>query len=279
MIAKLRMTVLAENLAGARGVRAEHGLACWVQADATNILFDTGQGLVLNSNAEVLGVDLTTADAVVLSHGHYDHTGGLESLFGKIDRAKLYVHPRAFEEKYVRHPAEGGRPVGAPLAAVDTIAAHVAGIVWTEKPTELAKGVWVTGQIPRRHDFEDTGGPFFLDEACTEPDPLWDDQALFVETARGVVVLMGCGHSGLVNTLDYVSDLTGGSRIHAVVGGFHLVGASDEKVARVLDALQRHDVQRIGPAHCTALQATAKILAANPDRFVSVAAGSVLTFA
>ena len=277
MIRRLRITVLAENTAGARGLLAEHGLALWVEADRTNILFDTGQGMVLTRNAKALDIDLAETDAVVLSHGHYDHTGGLDQVLSGLGRAVVYVHPRAFDAKFGRWGDGTASCIGSPIRDVEQIRAQVSHVVATTGPTKVADGVWVTGEIPRRTDFEDTGGPFFLDEACTKADPLVDDQALYVESAAGVVVLTGCGHAGLVNTLDYVSELTGCRRMCAVLGGFHLVGAPEERIARSVEALRRYDVQRIGPAHCTGRPATAQILTAFPERFVALATGSQVT--
>ena len=277
MIQNLRITVLSENTAGRRGVLAEHGLALWIEADETNILFDTGQGLVLAHNAAALEIDLAQADAVVLSHGHYDHTGGLESVLGRLGHAVVYVHPQAFEPKFGRWDDGVGRYIGSPIRDVEQLAPHVAQVVTTAGPTQVADGIRVSGEIPRRNGFEDTGGPFFLDEPCTQPDPLLDDQALYLETAEGLVVLTGCGHAGLVNTLHYACELTGLRRTYAVLGGFHLVQASDERLARTVEALHRYDVRRIGPAHCTGLAACAQILVAFPDRFVTLAAGKQVT--
>jgi len=273
VIHKLRITVVAENVAGARGLLAEHGLACWVEADGRNILFDTGQGLILSHNAKALGIDLGLTHGVVLSHGHYDHTGGLPGVLQYLRRAIVYVHPAALQPKFGRRQGDPRRTIGGPIPTVDAIRPHVADVVFTDGPTQVADGVWVTGEIPRRTDFEDTGGGFYLDEACQTPDPLVDDQALYIESVRGTVVLLGCAHAGLVNTLDYVVELTGRDRIQAVIGGMHLVNASQERIAKSLEALRRYDVRVIGPAHCTGLPATARMLSKWPDRFVRPTAG------
>ena len=273
MTQSLQMTVLIDNAARGRGLRAEHGLSLWVEADGTNILFDTGQGLVLAANADALGVDLPTANAVVLSHGHYDHTGGLPEVLGLLEQATVYIHPRAFEPKFGRYPDGVGRDIGAPIHDLADIRSHVAQVTTTAGPTQIADGIWVTGEVPRRNDFEDTGGPFFLDQPCTQPDLLIDDQAMYVETAGGTVVFMGCAHAGLVNTLDYISELTAGRNVHAVFGGFHLARASDDRMARTIEALRRYNVQQLGPAHCTGFAASARLLEAFPDRFVTFGTG------
>jgi len=274
VIRKLRITVLVENKAGARGLLAEHGLALWVEADGRNILFDTGQGLALTSNADALGIDLGETDSVVLSHGHYDHTGGLCKILDCLADAAVYVHPRAFDAKFGRWDEGVGHYIGSPIRSIDEIRPYVSEVVFTTGPTKLADGIWVTGEIPRSNDFEDTGGPFFLDESCTKADPLTDDQALYIESVEGIVVLMGCGHAGLVNTLDRIAELTGSKRICAVLGGFHLVQASDDRIARSVEALRRYDVQRIGPAHCTGRKATMRIWEHLPDRCVECATGA-----
>ena len=222
-------------------------------------------------------IDLSTADAVVLSHGHYDHTGGLPRILDDLPGATLYFHPRAFEFKVGRKNDGTTSDIGSPIRSVDQLRSHVSKVVLTTGPTELAEGIWVTGEIPRHNDFEHPESYFFLDEACTRPDPLVDDQALYFESPQGTVVLAGCAHAGLINTLDYISQLTDARPIHAVLGGFHLYGASDERISRTIDALQFHNVQRIAPAHCTGLPATTKILAAFPDRFLTLATGMQIT--
>jgi 7,8-dihydropterin-6-yl-methyl-4-(beta-D-ribofuranosyl)aminobenzene 5'-phosphate synthase len=262
-----------------RGLLAEHGLALWIEADEHHILFDTGQGLALAHNAEALGVDLSLTDSVVLTHGHYDHMGGLPDALPSLAGARVYLHPAAFAPKFGRRPDGTVLPLGTPIAGVERIRRQVAGLVFTNAPTSITAGISVTGEIPRRTEFEDTGGAFFLDEACQRPDLLLDDQALYIESARGVVIVLGCAHAGLVNTLDYVAELTGRDRIHAVFGGMHLVSASAERIAKSVEALRRHDVQLIGPAHCTGLPATARILDTWPDRFVRLVTGARLEIA
>jgi len=278
MIKELGITVLSENRAGARGLLAEHGWALWVEADGRKILFDTGQGMVLTHNGRKLDVDLSITDDVVLSHGHYDHTGGLDAVLAEACRPDVYVHPAAFQAKYGKGADGVARSIGCHVRSADEVRSRSGNVVLTQLPTEIVDGVWVTGEIPRRSDFEDTGGPFFLDEKLTKPDPLVDDQAMYIESRKGTIVLLGCAHAGLVNTLDRIAELTSRDEIHAVLGGMHLHAASEERIERSVEALERHSVRVLGPAHCTGRQATSRLWARFPDRCVECPTGSRFAF-
>jgi 7,8-dihydropterin-6-yl-methyl-4-(beta-D-ribofuranosyl)aminobenzene 5'-phosphate synthase len=129
-------------------------------------------------------------------------------------------------------------------------------LVETAARTEIAAGVLVTGSIPRRTEFEDTGGAFFLDEACAHPDLLQDDQALLIETVSGWVVITGCGHSGAVNTLNYAAELTGARSIYGFLGGMHLLDASEQRIGATARAFRERDLRLLVPCHCTGFAAT-----------------------
>ncbi|MCK4341912.1 MAG: MBL fold metallo-hydrolase [Phycisphaerae bacterium] len=278
MITKLRITVLAENCTGQRHLLAEHGWALWIEADDRKILFDTGQGLALAHNAERLGVGLESTDAVVLSHGHYDHVGGLAAELSRFAGANLYAHPAAFRLRFSRRGPSGAQSASPPIHDADQLRHQVARLILSLTPTAVTDGVWVTGEIPRRHAFEEPDGGFYLNEARTQPDPLLDDQALYIESRRGLVVVLGCAHAGVVNTLDYVLELTGRDRIHAVLGGMHLLHANEARIIETVAALRRYDVQVVAPAHCTGGPATRKIWAELPDRCVECRVGSRFVF-
>ena len=136
----------------------------------------------------------------------------------------------------------------------------------------------MTGPVPRLTDFEDTGGPFFLDEACTRPDPLEDDQSVFLDTTEGTVVLLGCAHSGIINTLRYIRQLTDNHPIQAVIGGMHLVGASSHRIERTIEELKRIGVERLAPAHCTGMPATVALWNAFPGRCQACPVGTRFEF-
>lgn len=277
MIDDLRITVLVENTVRRPGLLAEHGWALWIEADGHRLLFDAGQGEVLPHNADRLGIQLDTVEKIVVSHGHFDHTGGLADVLHAAPHADLYLHPAALERKYHREKRPPHRSIGIPQWDKRTLRGQAQSLTRTREPTELIPGVSVTGEIPRRNDFEDTGGPFYRDLSCTDPDPLTDDQAMFIETPAGLVVVLGCAHAGIINTLDYIAELTDRSPIHTVIGGMHLMRSSLERIDATVDALLAHGVQKVGTAHCTGIRATTRLWSRMPGECFECAAGSTLS--
>ena len=274
---QFRLTTICDDCVPvSSGLIAEHGLAILIETTTTQILFDTGQGLALLHNAEKLEKDLRQVRHVVLSHGHYDHTGGLRDLLDMEIPFVLTAHPRAFEAKFADLPGRIPPSIGSPLDR-DAVGNTSADVRLATTPVRLVDGVTTTGEVPFRTDFEGVDSGFYSKTGGRRSaDELPDDLSLILETTRGLVVVLGCAHRGMVNHLLQAREVTGRSDIHAVIGGAHLFRASAERVERVIAELQEMDVDRLVLGHCTGFEAMARMYAVFGDRFQANVVGGVV---
>jgi 7,8-dihydropterin-6-yl-methyl-4-(beta-D-ribofuranosyl)aminobenzene 5'-phosphate synthase len=273
----LRITTLSENTAGRDNLLAEWGLSVLIEADGVNILFDTGQSLSATYNADRLGIDLSKIDKVVLSHGHYDHTGGLRPLLMKIGKTvEVVAHPDIWAAKYRRRQGEADRYIGIPFsrAELESLGAR---FNLTAKPVQLTDNIITTGEIPMVTGFEELGSNLFVKvNGGWQPDELLDDQALIIKTELGLAVILGCAHRGLINTLYHAQKVTGVKKIHAVLGGSHLTNTTEERVWATIAALKDFGVQRLGLCHCTGLAATVIVAREFGENFIFNNTGTVI---
>jgi 7,8-dihydropterin-6-yl-methyl-4-(beta-D-ribofuranosyl)aminobenzene 5'-phosphate synthase len=253
MIKKLTITILVDNLSNTSNpdLLTEHGLSIWIEADDQKILFDTGQTDILLHNAKMQGIDLSSADTLVLSHGHYDHTGGVAEVLKCNPTVSVYCHPDIFKSRYSRQLDGRMKPVIINTSAANSLIQSRNAINWVTGPTQLSPDIGITGPIPRTCAFEDTGGAFFCDIVGKQPDLIEDDLAMWFRTVDGLIVITGCCHSGLVNTLSYVRLQNELIQMHTVLGGLHLLNASPERIKETCDYLTTAEIMRIVPCHCT----------------------------
>ena len=274
-----KVTTLCENNIGhgSQNLIGEHGLSFYVEADDRRILFDTGQNLGIANNAGVLGIDLSRIDTVVLSHGHYDHSSGLKSLLDCNTDFTLCAHPDVFSPK-VRGEGDGHKYIGIP---VDRNALEQKGIkIQLDKdPVSLAPGITTTGEIPFTNDFEAVWSEFYLKNGDDfTADTLADDRALILDTKKGLVVVLGCSHRGVINTLNHVTKIAGRNTIHAILGGLHLGKASDEKLEKIVDHLHTFGLDKIGVGHCTGPRAFVVLANKFGEKVTLNTVGNVMEF-
>ena len=275
---EIRITTLSENTAN-HGFLAEWGLSILVEVDGTRILMDTGWGFSSVYNAQLLGIDLDTIDAIVLSHGHYDHSGGLRQILGRMKKpVEIIAHPDSWDTKYVHIPdADYCAYVGIPFRKED-LESLGAMLKLTDRPVWLSDSVVTSGEIPMTTDYEAIDpGLCLKEEGQFHPDPLKDDQALFIKTEAGLVVVLGCAHRGIINTLRHAQKVAGMELIHTVIGGTHLFRASEAQLALTIAELKAMGVQRLGVSHCTGMTAAVKLAQEFSDNFFFNNAGTTIT--
>lgn len=271
---EMRLVTLAENSAGLRrGVLAEHGFSAYLELGDSRVIFDAGQTTTAVSNARALGIDLEGVP-IALSHGHYDHTGGLASLLEKTGPVPVYAHPDVFVSRYTRR---GGvlRQIGIPFRRGDLEAAG-ARFQLSRRAEEIFPGLWLTGEVPRIAGFEGRSEDLVVVSEGGEivVDPILDDQALIAVLERGIFVLLGCAHSGMISTLLHAQRVAGVERILGVAGGTHLGFGGGDKLPRTIEALRSLDLEVLAPSHCTGFAAASALAAAFPDRFVENSVGT-----
>jgi 7,8-dihydropterin-6-yl-methyl-4-(beta-D-ribofuranosyl)aminobenzene 5'-phosphate synthase len=278
---EVRMTTISENTASARprGLLAEWGLSILVEADHQKILLDTGSSVSAAHNGALLGLDWSRIDALVLSHGHYDHTGGMRQVLTKINKpVKVVAHPAVFDAKYSKiFQDELPGIIGIPF---DRKELEKLGAVFqlTGEPVWLSKNVVTSGEIPMTTDYETIDpGLYCRQNGEMVPDPLPDDQALFVKTDQGLVVLLGCAHRGMINTLRHAQKVTGVEAIHTVIGGTHLIRASEVQMELTIAELKEMGVQRLGVSHCTGMHAAVRLANEFGQKFFFNNTGTTVT--
>ncbi len=266
---------------------AEHGLSLlvtvWQGEEKHTILFDTGYTKIgVLHNIEQLGLNIEDIEVIVLSHGHMDHTGSLNRILDKIPGTiPLVLHPGAFVyPRYTRQP-DGSKNIWPQTLTRDALAQKNVEIVESETPTLIAdEMIMVTGEVERTTAFE-KGMPNALVEKNGEivQDPILDDQAIVMKlNGKGLVVISGCAHSGIINTLTFAQKTIGEQSIHTVLGGFHLTGPFFEKIHdETIQEMKKMDPDVIMPMHCTGLKAIQLFQREFPSSFVLNSVGSKMT--
>ncbi|MFH2046152.1 MAG: MBL fold metallo-hydrolase [Pseudomonadota bacterium] len=274
---KIKVTILVDNRA-AEGLLAEHGLSLWIETGKERILFDTGMGGALASNADTLGVDLGLTDILVLSHGHFDHTGGVCRVLENSQNVAVYCNPAVMKNRYVIRDGKARQINIQPDSMKAVLNLPPQNINWISQTLLINENIGIVCPIPRATSYEDTGGAFYLDPQGLYEDLIDDDLALWIKTKKGLVVFVGCCHSGLINILNHISRLNKGQKILSVIGGFHLLHADKKRIDMTISALQSFLPIDLHPCHCTGDDAMKELKTAFEDHVKPGYAGAKYSF-
>ena len=278
----LKITTVIENMSDNEEKLAyEHGFSVFVEVDGRKILFDTGQSGAFVKNAEKLGIALEEVDAVVLSHGHYDHTGGVPALLSVLEKkTSFYIGKEFFEPKYKLLEDGSYKYNGNPFKQElleqneDLVNLHLIEneVTWLSENIVLLKG------FKRVTEYEEINPKFFIKtEDSYEQDLFIDEIALGILTEQGLVLIVGCSHVGIVNILEQVKR-TLNIPVTAVLGGTHLVEADRERLAKTAEALRRHGVKNVAVSHCTGEEGMELLKKEFSQGFVLNNTGNIMKF-
>lgn len=278
---KGRITILVDNIVPGRSESlGEHGFSAHIETDRGDFLFDTGKGKAVTHNAFLFQRDLSRVKEILLSHSHGDHTGGLPDVLRIQAKSPVHVraHPDIFINRY--RVKKGKKSYGGIPYTRGYLEKLGAKFEFNRRYTEIEDGIYLTGEIPRETSFEggDMGNRFALREGKEVPDILLDDQSVVLNTEKGLVIVLGCAHSGMINVINHAVGMSGIHSIHAIVGGTHLDFSGEIQLKETIEALKTYDLHHLIPSHCTGLDSLARLKGAFDNIFQFSHVGLQLEF-
>jgi 7,8-dihydropterin-6-yl-methyl-4-(beta-D-ribofuranosyl)aminobenzene 5'-phosphate synthase len=272
----IQFTILTENCVAGSGLLGEHGLSVLIEIGNDAFLFDTGAGRALPHNLKSLHKNLTGIKKLFLSHGHYDHTGGLEWVLQHIGGVDVVAHPDLFCRHMVFDPRQSNpqpRYVGCPFAQ-EKLVQDGAIFQFVNQTREIAEGVWFVTEVERDDKWIPKDTRLMLDiQGQLVLDPIRDDSSLLITHKGASVLLLGCAHSGLLNILDHIEQKLDVRQLKAIIGGTHLMYTQSEGLQEVIDRIESFGTDIVATAHCTGFQAAVALAQHFKDRYVRAGAG------
>jgi 7,8-dihydropterin-6-yl-methyl-4-(beta-D-ribofuranosyl)aminobenzene 5'-phosphate synthase len=273
----VKVCVLSDNNPGPTWFGSEHGLSMLIAlSNGHQWLWDVGQSSLFLESARKLGLDLRETKGLALSHGHYDHTDGLATLFQQVGfEGPVLAHPGFAEQRYKSQQGPAPRPIGFNRQTLPWLLPRFTAV---HHQSDLDQGLHMLSDILRGEgDFQSVEG-YFFDKEERIPDSVQDDACLVAHTPKGAVVILGCCHSGLANTFHHIHEVFGLKAIHAVLGGLHLLTAPESALHETVETLREYHVERVYPCHCTGEQAGQFLKEYLPGKVFDVGTGTVIEF-
>jgi 7,8-dihydropterin-6-yl-methyl-4-(beta-D-ribofuranosyl)aminobenzene 5'-phosphate synthase len=276
---KGEITILCENTVGRLVGSGEHGFSAYLETDRGNYLFDTGNSHSIVPNSLLLDKDLRSVTKIFISHGHHDHTGGLPEVLKLKGKVDVHAHPHVFLDRIAVLKEDGKetkRFVGIPYkkAYLESLGAN---FVFNTDFMEVERGIYLTGEVPRRTEFEKPDPRLFSEtRGKTVQDTFPDDQSLILDSEKGLILILGCAHSGMINIINHVINRIGKEKFYAILGGTHLDFLTPEQLEESVKSLKKMEIEKIGASHCTGMRAAFRLHQEFGDRFFHGCVGSVL---
>ena len=269
--------MLCENMVGRTG-SGEHGFSVFIETENGNFLFDTGQGRFIIENALAYSKDLKSIEKIFLSHGHDDHTGGLAKVLKTKGAVAIHAHPDIFIDRFLVSEGKNGNRLSYKGIPFKKVYLESLGALFKLNKgfEEIEKGIFLTGEVPRETSFE-TLDPQLKCKIGNEyvVDSFADDQSVILDTSRGLVIIFGCAHSGMINIINHAIEKTGKDRIHGLIGGTHLGFLGQKRLEASIVALKKFSIDFIGVSHCTGFRAAARLYQEFGERFQYGCVGSI----
>ncbi len=278
---KVKITVLVNDYTALPRVKGEHGLSLLIETPESKLLFDTGQGSLFYENALLMNKSIEEVDALILSHNHYDHTGGVAKFLEINNKATIYTHPQTLRNSYSKHlihSKNSFREIGISREILSQLNKLGNRIVKNTTPKEIYSHFILTGEIPREVEFERVDQSIFSDSNLTIHDTIPDDQALIVFGKKELILILGCCHSGVINTTKYVKSILPKHTIKVIFGGTHLITADEKRIEETIHYLQTLKDIFIYHGHCTGFKAGCALYNAFPENSTYFSTGEEYTF-